>query len=82
MVGGSDGLTNRRATIGRERVTSLDDVKATTLKENKKEKLKKGKYKFTVYEDDEHKQELNPYRPTNPVGVPILGQVMLDPLRS
>ena len=38
MVGSSDGLTNRCAAIGRERVASLDDVKATTLKENKKEK--------------------------------------------
>ena len=38
VVGGSDGSTNRCAAIGRERVASLDDVKATTLKENKKEK--------------------------------------------
>ena len=38
MVGGSDGSTNRCAAIERERVASLDDVKATTLKENKKEK--------------------------------------------
>ena len=45
MVGGSHGSTNRCAAIGRERerVASLDDVKATTLKENKKEKEKKGK---------------------------------------
>ena len=35
MVGGSDGLTNQRATIGRES-WSMDDAKATTLKENKK----------------------------------------------
>ena len=41
MVGGSNGLTNRCATIGRERVASLDDVKATTLKEKKKKKEKK-----------------------------------------
>ena len=40
MVGGCDELANRCAAIGRERerVASLDDVKATTLKENKKEK--------------------------------------------
>ena len=38
MVGGSDGSTNQCAAIGRERVASLDDVKATTLKENEKEK--------------------------------------------
>ena len=42
MVGGSDGWMNRCATIGRERVASLDDVKATTLKENKKEKSKEN----------------------------------------
>ena len=41
MVGGSDGSTNRCVAIGRERVASLDDVKATSLKENKKEKEKK-----------------------------------------
>ena len=38
MVGGSDGSMNRCAAIGRERVASLDDVKATKLKEKKKEK--------------------------------------------
>ena len=38
VVGGSDGSTNQCAAIGRERVASLDDVKPTTLKENKKEK--------------------------------------------
>ena len=38
MVGGSNGSTNRCVAIGRERVASLDDVKATILKENKKEK--------------------------------------------
>ena len=42
----------------------------------------KGKYNFIVYGDDEDKQELNPDHRTNPVNVPILGQVMLDPLRS
>ena len=82
MVGGSDGSMNRCATIGRERVASLDDVNATTLKENKKEKEKKEKYKFTVYRDDEHKKELNVDCCTNLVGVPVLGRVMFDPLRS
>ena len=48
VVSGSDGSTNQCAAIGRERVASLYDVKATILKENKKEK----KYKFTVYGDD------------------------------
>ena len=38
VVGDSDGSTNRCAAIGRERDASLDNVKATTLKENKKEK--------------------------------------------
>ena len=38
VVGGSDGSTNQCAAIGRERVASLYDVKATILKENKKEK--------------------------------------------
>ena len=38
MVSGSNGSTNRCVAIGRERVASLDDVKATILKENKKEK--------------------------------------------
>ena len=33
MVGGSNGSTNQRAAIGRERVASVDDVKATILKE-------------------------------------------------
>ena len=32
---GSDGLTDRRAAIGRERVVCVNDVKTTTLKENK-----------------------------------------------
>ena len=35
MVGGSDGSTNQRAEIGRD-IWSVDDVKATTLKEIKK----------------------------------------------
>ena len=43
VVGGSDGSMNRCVAIGRERerVASLDDVKATTLKEKKKEKRRK-----------------------------------------
>ena len=36
MVGGSDGSMNQHAVIGRESL-SMDDVKATTLKENRKE---------------------------------------------
>ena len=35
MVDGSDGSTDQHAAIGRERVASVDDVNATTLKENK-----------------------------------------------
>ena len=37
MFGGSDGSANRCAAIGRERIASVNDVKATKLK-NKKEK--------------------------------------------
>ena len=43
MIGGSDGSMDRRAMIGRVRVVHLDDVKATTLKENK------NKNKIQVY---------------------------------
>ena len=42
----------------------MDNVNATTLKENKKIKVK-VKYKITIYED-EHKQEINPDHRTNP----------------
>ena len=58
----------------------MGDVKATTLKENKKTKLK-GNYNFNVY-GDEHKQELNPNRHTNPVAMPFQGLVMLNLLQS
>ena len=54
----------------------MDDVKATTLK--KRERKVKIKYNFTVY-GDEHKQELNLDRCTNPVVMPVLGRVMLYP---
>ena len=53
-----------------------DDVKVTTIKE-KKEK----KHMFTVNGDVyKPKSNLDLYR--NLVGVPILGRVKLDPLRS
>ena len=55
-----------------------DDVKVTIIKENKKIKIK---YKSTAY-GDFHKPKSNLYSCTNPVGVPILGWVMPDPLRS
>ena len=35
----------------------------------------------TVY-GDEHKQELNPDHRTNPIAMPVLGRLMLNPLRS
>ena len=57
-----------------------DDVKATTIKEKEKEK-KKIKYMSTVY-GDVPKPKFNIYLCTNPVGLPILGQVLLDPLQS
>ena len=68
MVGGSDGSVNQRIAIGRE-IWSVDDVKATTLKE------KKIKIKIQLY-GDEHKQELNPDFCTNPLAMPVLGRVM------
>ena len=49
------------------------DVKATTIKE--KENL------IYVY-GDVHKPKSNLYLCTNLIGVPVLGQVMLDPLSS
>ena len=54
-----------------------DDVKATIIKEKKK----KIKNIFTVY-GDVPKPENNLDLCTNPVGVLVLGRVMLDPLRS
>ena len=54
-----------------------DDVKATTIKE--KEKENKRKYMSTVYEDVP-KPKSNLDLCTNPVGVLVLGRVMLDPL--
>ena len=56
-----------------------DDVKATTIKEN--EKKKKRKYMSNVYEDVP-KPKSNLDLCTNPVGVPVLGRVMLDLFRS
>ena len=45
MVGSSDGLTDQWIRIVRERVVSVDDVKATTLKETKN----KNENKIHVY---------------------------------
>ena len=42
MVSGNDGSTNQSASIGRERVVSMDDAKATTFKENKTLKSKEN----------------------------------------
>ena len=65
---------NQCISIGRES-WRMDDVKATTLKENK------SKRKIKLY-GDEHKQELNPDCRTNLIAMPVLGRVMLNPLRS
>ena len=51
-----------------------DNVKATTIKE-------KEKYMSNVY-GDVSKPKSNLDLCTNPVGVLVLGRVMLDPLRS
>ena len=56
---------------------SVEDVKATTLKEKK---IKRKRFFFTIYEN-EHKQELNPDCHTNSIAMPILGRVMLNLLR-
>ena len=51
-----------------------DDIKATTVKEKKN-------HMSDVY-GDVYKQKSNLDLCTNPVGVPVLGRVMLDSLRS
>ena len=56
-----------------------DDIKATTIKE--KEKENKIKYMSIVY-GDVPKPKSNLDLCTNPFGVPVLGQVMLNPLQS
>ena len=55
----------------------MDDITATILKENKNE----NKINFNIYEN-EHKKEPNPDFHTNPVAMPVLGRVMLNPLQS
>ena len=57
------------------RVRDACDVKATTMEE-------KGKENTSVVYGDFHKPKSNPYLCTNSVGVPTLGWVMLDLLRS
>ena len=59
--------------MARVRDACIDDVKATTIK--------KRKYMSTIY-GDFHKPKSNPNICTNFVGVPVLGWVMLHPLRS
>ena len=59
-----------------------DDVKATTIKKRKiKRKEKKRKYMSTIY-GDVSKPKSNLNLCTNLVGVPALGRVMLNLLRS
>ena len=53
------------------------DVKATTIKEKEKEKENKRKYMSIVY-GDVPKLKSNLDLCTNPIGVPVLGRVMLD----
>ena len=63
----------------RVRGVRKDDVKATTIKE--KIRTRKIKYMSTIY-GDFHKPKSNQDLCINLVGVPVLGRVMLDPLRS
>ena len=63
----------------RVRDAHIDDVKATTIKKRKRKR--KRKHMSTVY-GDVLKPKSNLDLCTNPVGVPVLGRVMLDPLRS
>ena len=63
----------------RVRDAHVDDVKATTIKEKGKDREKKRKHMSTVY-GDVPKLKSNLNLCTNPVGVPVLGRVMLDPL--
>ena len=58
-----------------------DDVKATTIKKKKNKNKRKNKKMSTVYEDVP-KPKSNLDLCTNPVGLPVLGRVMLDPLKS
>ena len=64
--------------MARVRGPHKDDVKATIIKEKEKEK---EKYMSIVY-GDVYKPKSNLDLGTNPISVPILGWVMLDPLRS
>ena len=58
-----------------------DDVKTTTIKEKRKQKENKRKYMSIVY-GDVPKPKSNLDLCTNPIGVPVPGRVMLDPLQS
>ena len=62
----------------RVRDVRRDDVKATTIKEKEKRKIK---HMSNVY-GDIPKTKSNLDLRTNLVDVPVLGRVMLDPLRS
>ena len=58
-----------------------DDVKATKIKGKAKKIKRKIKHMSTIYGDVPNPKS-NLDLCTNPVGVPILGRVMLDPLQS
>ena len=53
-----------------------DGVRATIIKEKEKENI------YLLLYGDDLKQKFNLDLCTNPVGVPILGRVMLDSVRS
>ena len=74
IYGGSNDKCTTRVRV---RDARGDDVKATTIKE----KENKRKYMSTVI-GDVPKPKSNLDLCTNPVSVPVLGRVMLDPLRS
>ena len=62
--------------MARVRDARVYDVQATTIKEKEKEKENTG----LTYKRDFYKPKSNPNLCTNLVGVPVLCQVMLDPL--
>ena len=60
--------------MARVRDAHVYDVQATTIKEKEKENT------CLTYKRDFYKPKSNPNLCTNLVGVPVLCQVMLDPL--
>ena len=65
---------DRCAVMARVRDAYVDDVKATTIEEKRKRKH------MSIINEDFHEPKFNLDLCTNLVVVPILGQVMLNPL--